>query len=68
MTKTAGVYGGALYDLAREEGKTEEILQQLHTVNDLFKEEPQFVYLLATPSLPKAGALRGAGYLSAGSN
>ena len=54
MTKTAGVYGGALYDLAREEGKTEEILQQLHTVNDLFKDEPQFVYLLATPSLPKA--------------
>lgn len=53
MTKTAGVYGGALYDLAREEGKTEEILQQLRVISDLFQKEAQFVYLLATPSLPK---------------
>ena len=32
MTKSEQVYGGSLYDLAKEEGLSEEIFGQLQTV------------------------------------
>ncbi len=53
MTRTAKTYGGALYDLAAEEGRAELILQEMATLNAAFDQEPGFVYLLATPSLSK---------------
>ena len=54
MTQTAKIYGGALYDLAAEEGRTEQILEEMTTLRTAFEEEPGFIYLLATPSLSKS--------------
>ena len=54
MTQTAKTYGGALYDLAAEEGRTEQILKEMDTLCTAFGKEPDFVYLLATPSLSKS--------------
>ena len=53
MTRTAKTYGGALYDLAAEEGRAELILQEMLTLNTAFEQEPGFVYLLGTPSVSK---------------
>ena len=40
ISKTALTYGGALYDLAREESLEEQILGELHAVSDLFRQNP----------------------------
>lgn len=53
MTRTAKTYGGALYDLAAEEGRAGRILQEMKVLCDAFAQEPEYVYLLATPSLSK---------------
>ena len=53
MTLTAKTYGGALYDLAAEEGRAELILQEMLTLNTAFEQEPGFIYLLGTPSVSK---------------
>ena len=53
MTEVGSVYGEALYSLAREEGLSEAILQQLKTLDSCFAQEPDFLRLLSTPSLPK---------------
>lgn len=53
MTRTAKTYGGALYDLAAEEGRAGRILQEMKALCDAFAQEPEYVYLLATPSLSK---------------
>ncbi len=53
MTRTAKLYGGALYDLAAEEQRTAQLLSQLRVLREAFRQEPGFVYLLATPSLSK---------------
>lgn len=53
MTRTAKLYGSALYDLAVEEQRTEQLLQELTALREAFLQEPDFVYLLATPSLSK---------------
>ena len=54
MTQTAKIYGGSLYDLAAEEGRTEQILAEMAVLRAAFEEEPGFVYLLATPSISKS--------------
>jgi F-type H+-transporting ATPase subunit delta len=54
MTQTAKIYGGALYDLAAEESRTEQILEEMTTLAAAFQGEPEFMYLLATPSLSKS--------------
>lgn len=54
MTEVAKVYGGSLYDLAVEENKQELILGQLEQVCGLFHDEPEYLRLLSTPSIPKA--------------
>lgn len=54
MTEVGSVYGEALYTLAREEGLSETILQQLKTLDSCFAGEPDFLRLLGAPNLPKA--------------
>ena len=58
MTGVGSVYGEALYTLAREEGLSEAILQQLKTLDSCFAAEPDFIRLLDAPNLPKAERCR----------
>lgn len=53
MTQTARVYGGSLYDLAAEEQLTGAIMEQMKEVRDIFRENPDYLKLLAEPSIPK---------------
>lgn len=53
MTKFAKTYGGALYDLAKEEGLETEILEDLKQVINTVKEVPEYLKLLSTPALSK---------------
>ena len=52
MTAVAAVYGGALYDLALEEGRTEEYAAQLETLRKLWDENPGFSALLSSRAIP----------------
>lgn len=54
MTRQEQVYGGSLYDLALEEGLSEEIMTQLEQVVALFDENPAYWQFLSTLSIPKA--------------
>ena len=54
MTEIGSVYGDALYELAKEEGLTESIGQQLRLLQDSFRQEPDFIRLLSAPNLTKA--------------
>ena len=54
MTGVGSVYGEALYTLAREEGLSETILQQLKVLDSCFATDPDFIRLLGAPNLPKA--------------
>ena len=53
MTQAGNVYGLALYDLAKSEGLTEQILKELEVLRQSFAEEPEFLKLLSTPALTK---------------
>ena len=53
MTEIANVYGQALYDLAKDENLTDELLEQMAVLNEGFSAEPAFVQLLCAPSIPK---------------
>lgn len=53
MTEAGSVYGLALYELAKSEGLTEQILKELHVLRRSFGEEPAFIKLLSTPALTK---------------
>ena len=54
ISKTAMTYGGALYDLAREESLEQRILEELHAVSDLFRSTPDYDRLLMEPSIEKS--------------
>ncbi|MDO5400897.1 MAG: ATP synthase F1 subunit delta [Eubacteriales bacterium] len=54
MTEVGSIYGQSMYALALEEGVTDAVRQQLHTLQQAFHQEPAFIRLLCTPSLPKA--------------
>ena len=54
MTEAGSVYGEALYSLAREEGLSDTILQQLKVLDSCFSQEPDFLRLLNSPNLSKA--------------
>ena len=58
MTEVGNVYGEALYTLAREEGLSKTILEQLRVLDRSFRQEPDFLRLLAAPNLPKAERCR----------
>ena len=53
MTQIGNVYGEALYSLAREEGLSDAVLQELKLLRDAFTQEPDFVRLLSAPKLSK---------------
>ncbi|MCD8153687.1 MAG: ATP synthase F1 subunit delta [Clostridiales bacterium] len=53
MTQTARVYGGSLYDLAAEESLTDIIQEEMRVIQDLFRENPDYLALLCEPSIPK---------------
>ena len=58
MTEVGNVYGEALYTLARDEGLSKAILEQLRVLDRSFQQEPDFLRLLAAPNLPKAERCR----------
>ncbi len=49
---SAAVYGQSLYRLAQEEKITGEVMDQLSMVQDLLREEPDYVMLLSSHQLP----------------
>ena len=53
MTQAGRVYGEALYDLAKAETLSAEILDEITVLADAFCQEPDFLRLLAAPSLSK---------------
>ena len=53
MTQIGTVYGQALYDLAKAEGLSDEILQQTEVLREAFDREPDLLRLLAAPNLSK---------------
>ena len=48
MTEIATTYGQALYELAKDEGLSAELLAQLGVVGELFAQNGDFVRLLQT--------------------
>ncbi len=54
MTEVGSNYGGALYALAREEGLSAAIHQELTILQESFRREQAFCILLSSPSLTKA--------------
>ena len=53
MTEIARMYGGSLYDLAAEEGLETRILDELGEAAALIRNDPEYLRLLSTPSIPK---------------
>ena len=53
MTEIARMYGGSLYDLAAEEGLETRVLDELDEAARLIRDDPEYLRLLSTPSIPK---------------
>ena len=53
MTEVATTYGQAMYDLARDEGKSQQILAELSALDQCLSNEPDFIQLLSSPNIPK---------------
>ena len=53
MTQVGNVYGEALYDLAKSENLSHTILQELTVLEESFRQNPDFLRLLAAQSLTK---------------
>ena len=58
MTATGMTYGDALYELAADEALTDELLEQVKLLGDLFRQNPRYLALLATPDIPLEERLR----------
>lgn len=54
MTEVGSIYGESMYALAKDENVAELIGEQLHALQLSFRQEPGFVRLLSSPTLPKA--------------
>ncbi len=54
MTATGNNYAEALFMLAREENLIDEFYNDLKLVEGLFKETPEYLQFLSTPSIPKS--------------
>lgn len=57
MTGVAGVYGQALYDLARDEEVAEGIGAEIKEIRKILADNPDFMRLITNPSIPKAERL-----------
>ncbi len=55
MTEVGSVYGESLYELAKDEALTKIIGEQLAVLQQSFQQEPDFIRLLSSPNLTKAG-------------
>lgn len=53
MTGVGSVYGEALYSLAKEENRSQPILEQLTVLEEAFSQDPDFIRLLNSPTLTK---------------
>ena len=53
MTHIAREYAQALYDLARDEGQSRDILDQMEIIQDVLEKEPDFLRLLSVPTLSR---------------
>ena len=53
MSQAATTYAQALYDLARDEGLAEVIGSQLDVLDRAFRQEPEFLRLMAAANLSK---------------
>lgn len=53
MTELAKRYGGSLYELAAEEGLEARLLEELDGAAACIRQEPAYLRLLSTPSIPK---------------
>ena len=53
MTEVSTTYGQAMYDLARDEGKSQQILAELSVLDQSLSAEPEFIQLLSSPNIPK---------------
>ena len=53
MTEVGNAYGEALYDLAKGENLTDEILGQITALDESFRQEPDFLRLLQSANLSK---------------
>ena len=53
MTELAREYGDGLYALTEEESISKEVLEQLLSLKDLFRQQPDFIRLLGNMSLSK---------------
>ena len=53
MNRSAAIYAGSLYSLASEENLAAQILNEMNTVHSILSAEPDFVTLLASPSISK---------------
>lgn len=58
MTEVAATYGQALYDLARDEGLSQKLLEELSALDQSLRSEPGFVQLLSAPNIPKEERVR----------
>ena len=57
MTERSRVYGSSLYDLAAEEKLTEPIREQMLAIKQILRDNPDYIRLLAEPSIKKAERL-----------
>ena len=53
MTATGNNYAEALFMLAREENSIDEFYDSLKLAEGIFKENPEYLQFLSTPSIPK---------------
>ena len=53
MTTVGNAYGEALYDLAKSEDLSHDILAEISVLDGCFRQEPDFLRLLQSPSLSK---------------
>ena len=58
MTEVATTYGQAMYDRAREENLSKQLLDELTALSGSFEEEPEFIRLLSSPHIPKEERVR----------
>ena len=53
MTRVATEYAQALYSLAREEGVSERILEEMNALGEAIRQNMAWLRILAAPNLPK---------------
>ena len=53
MAQAANTYAQALYDLAKDEGLSKDVLNELVVLKNIFSENPEYSKLLSAPDLPK---------------